>query len=67
MRFKFARLQIRMRHVAEFLLLESYFYFFSFRLIELLFGRVLASICEAQLLKFAIWASLRQFTLSLSE
>ena len=28
---------------------EAYFFFFSFHLIELLFGRVLASVSEAQL------------------
>ena len=28
---------------------EAYFYFFVFHLIELLFGRVLVSVCEAQL------------------
>ena len=36
-------------HKAEFLLIRGFFYFFFFHLIELLFGRVLASVSEAQL------------------
>ena len=37
-----SRSQIRILRVAEFLLIRGFFYFFSFHLIELFFGRVLA-------------------------
>ena len=49
MKLKFASLQIRIQHVAVFLLIRGLFLFFCFHLIELLFGRVLANICEALL------------------
>ena len=49
MRLKFARSHIRIRHAAEFWLIRGVFYFFCLHLIELLFGRVLASVCEVQL------------------
>ena len=50
MRLKFARSQIRIQHVAEILLIRSLFLLFLIFLIELLFGRLLASACEAQIL-----------------
>ena len=45
-----SRLQILILHRAAFLLIRGLFLLFLFHVIELLFGRVLASVCEAQLL-----------------
>ena len=49
MRLKFARSHFESEMLSSFCQFEAYFYFFLFHLIELLFGRVLAIVCEAQL------------------
>ena len=54
MRLKFARSQIRTRHVADLLLIRGLFLLsLFFHLIEVLFGRVLARVCEAQFRLYA--------------
>ena len=62
-RLEFARSQIRILRVAELLLIRGLF-FLLIHLIELLFGRVLASACEAQI---RLCVKGRQTSLSNSE
>ena len=49
MRLTYARSQIRIQQIVEFLLIRGLILLFLFHLIDLLFGRVLASVREAKL------------------
>ena len=49
MRLEICHVRLMFESLAEFLLLRGFLYFCLFHLRELLFGRVFASVCEAQL------------------